>query len=58
MTPAGDQHAFIAHVRRDEKRQYLVTHLQGVARLAAEFAAKFNLAPQGELIGMLHDLGK
>jgi len=58
MTPVVSQHAFIAHVRSDKKRQYLVTHLQGVARLTAEFAAKFGLSSQGELIGLLHDLGK
>ncbi|EQD56441.1 CRISPR-associated helicase Cas3, partial [mine drainage metagenome] len=32
--------------------------LHGVARLAAGFAAKFGLSSQGELIGLLHDLGK
>lgn len=49
----------IAHVRaRDRSCQLLETHLHGVSRLAAEFATKFGLAPHGELIGLLHDLGK
>lgn len=58
MTKTDSQHDFIAHVRSDQKRQFLVEHLHGVARLAAEFAAKFNLSSQGELMGLLHDLGK
>ncbi len=49
----------VAHVRRDGKaRQSLESHLTGVSDLAFEFAAKLQLAPQGELIGLLHDLGK
>lgn len=50
---------YIAHVRPDSTcRQSLESHLRGVARLAAEFAAKFGLSTHGELIGLLHDLGK
>ncbi len=50
---------YIAHVRPDSAcRQSLESHLRGVALLAAEFAAKFGLATHGELIGLLHDLGK
>lgn len=50
---------YIAHFReRDGAHQSLETHLQGVAKLASEFAAKFSLGSQGELIGLLHDLGK
>ena len=50
---------YIAHFReRDGAHQSLETHLQGVAKLASEFAAKFSLKSQGELIGLLHDLGK
>lgn len=48
----------IAHVRADGKVQLLRAHLEGVGRLTAAFAAKFRLQTQGELIGLLHDLGK
>lgn len=50
--------AFIAHVRKDGSVQTLEAHLQGVSALASIFAAKLNLASQGELTGLLHDLGK
>lgn len=48
----------IAHVRADAQVQPLKTHLESVGHLAAQFAAKFGLAKHGELIGLLHDLGK
>lgn len=48
----------IAHVRSDAEVQLLKTHLESVGALAAVFAAKFGLAKHGELIGLLHDLGK
>jgi CRISPR-associated endonuclease/helicase Cas3 len=50
---------FIAHYRKsDERRQSLATHLCNVAMLANAFAGKVGLDKQGELIGLLHDLGK
>lgn len=45
--------AYIAH-----KNHTLEQHLIGVADKAKKFAAKINLDEQGELIGLLHDLGK
>lgn len=45
--------AYIAH-----KNQTLEQHLMGVARKTKNFASKLNLDEQGELIGLLHDLGK
>lgn len=48
----------IAHVRPDAEVQLLKTHLENVGGLAAIFATKFGLAKHGELIGLLHDLGK
>ena len=47
----------VAHVRGADI-QPLDEHLRGVARLSAKFAAKFQLAEYGELIGLVHDLGK
>lgn len=49
----------IAHRREsDGAWQALSEHLFGVAALAKSFASKLNLAEAGELIGLLHDLGK
>lgn len=50
---------FIAHRReKDCENQYLEEHLEGTAALAGKFAKKIDLEKQGELIGLLHDLGK
>ena len=49
----------IAHVRKsDGVIQLLPDHLKGVARLSSEFSGKIGLWKQGELVGLLHDLGK
>lgn len=50
---------FIAHARKaDGVTQPLEEHLGGVAAWAKLFASKINLGDQGELLGLLHDLGK
>ena len=50
---------FIAHVRTsDDKKQSVAQHLQEVALIAKQLAAKINVAEAGELIGLLHDFGK
>ena len=50
---------FAAHHRKlDDEWQSLAAHLLGVAQLASGFAAKLGLRDQGELLGLLHDLGK
>ncbi|MDP2811214.1 MAG: CRISPR-associated endonuclease Cas3'', partial [Rhodocyclaceae bacterium] len=49
---------FIAHVRGNGDRQALHDHLIGVGDKASSNAAKIGLAAQGELLGLLHDLGK
>jgi CRISPR-associated endonuclease/helicase Cas3 len=50
---------FIAHKREsDGKEQSLQDHLLGTAREAKRFASKIGLAEVGELLGLLHDLGK
>ena len=50
---------FIAHKREsDGKEQTVQEHLLGVAHYAREYAAKLGLADLGELLGLLHDLGK
>lgn len=50
---------YIAHLRKvDGATQSLENHLLGVAGTAKSLAAKIGLKDQGELIGLLHDLGK
>jgi CRISPR-associated endonuclease/helicase Cas3 len=49
----------LAHWRKsDETPQYLDVHLTNVGRLSRGFASKIQLDSCGELIGLLHDLGK
>lgn len=56
MTPVP---AFAAHYRDSDGRwQSLDKHLIGVATLAKVFAAKIGQGQVGELLGLLHDLGK
>ncbi|MGB5234264.1 MAG: CRISPR-associated helicase Cas3' [Candidatus Macondimonas sp.] len=55
----GPNISYVAHVRANTTEcQSLEAHLSGVSKQALEFAAKFELATHGELIGLLHDLGK
>ena len=50
---------FIAHLRKKDKEpQYLSDHLNEVSQLAGEFASKIGLKESGEILGLLHDLGK
>jgi CRISPR-associated endonuclease/helicase Cas3 len=49
----------VAHVRdRDKKIQSLEEHLNKVSKLAGEFAGKVGLKEVGEILGLLHDVGK
>ena len=50
---------FIAHLRKKDKEpQYLSDHLNEVSQLAGQFADKIGLKESGEILGLLHDLGK
>lgn len=50
---------YIAHCReKDGEIQTLVNHLQGVSKKTGEFTSKIGLKEQGELLGLLHDIGK
>jgi len=50
---------YIAHWRKtDGATQSLEKHLLEVAGLSRKFASKIGLTEQGELIGLVHDLGK
>ena len=48
---------YLAH-KQNEREQCVQEHLLGVAELTKQFATKVGLAHAGELIGLLHDLGK
>lgn len=59
MTLSPNQKQYIAHVRKsDGAKQSLLDHLTGTAELAKQFANKIGLPLSGELIGLVHDLGK
>ena len=50
---------FAAHHRAaDDKWQTVLSHLLGVAQFSMRFANKLKLGKLGELVGLLHDLGK
>lgn len=49
---------YLAHVRKEGEVQPLLVHLFEVSKLSKEFASKIGLGEYGELIGLLHDLGK
>ncbi len=49
----------IAHIRKqDGKVQYLWEHLQEASFFAGKFAQKIDFKEIGEVLGLLHDLGK
>ena len=51
--------SYIAHQRKsDGATQSLELHLLEVSKISKSLAAKVGLQDQGELIGLLHDLGK
>ncbi len=56
MSPSSG--AIAHHRASDGATQALSAHLQGVSLQASRFAGVIGLALQGELIGLLHDLGK
>ncbi|HAB94231.1 MAG TPA: CRISPR-associated helicase/endonuclease Cas3 [Lachnospiraceae bacterium] len=49
---------YIAHKREDGCEQTVKEHLEGTARLAKTFAKAFGAEEQGELVGVMHDIGK
>jgi CRISPR-associated endonuclease/helicase Cas3 len=52
----------VAHIRQtsndDLQEQSLIDHLLNVSKLTGELSRKIGLSQAGELIGLLHDLGK
>lgn len=54
-----DTPLYVAHQRKaDGAVQSLEAHLLGVSEIAKSLAAKIGMGQQGEVIGLLHDLGK
>jgi hypothetical protein len=49
---------FIAHRKKSGECQTLADHLLEVSELGGRFSAKIELGLPGQLIGLLHDLGK
>lgn len=49
---------YLAHRAEDGREQTVLEHLEGTARLCAQFAAAFGAQDQGHLAGMAHDIGK
>jgi len=59
MSERKMNYEFIAHVRKsDATEQSVAEHLSSVAKLSKSFAGKFDFGSAGELIGLVHDLGK
>lgn len=59
MKTIRESSSYIAHQRKSDRAiQSLEEHLLGVADIAKSLAAKIGLGLHGELIGLLHDLGK
>ena len=52
------KYKFVAHVSEDGREQSIVEHLQGTAIRCAEFAEAFDSKEQGNLVGLIHDIGK
>lgn len=56
---SGGLKNFIAHRRdKDGVEQNLRAHLEETSNLAGKFASKIGLSKCGELVGLLHDIGK
>lgn len=54
-----DNNNFVAHRReKDGEIHWLSQHLADVSKKTGEFAAKVGMKEQGEVIGLLHDIGK
>lgn len=50
---------YIAHRReKDGEIHWLSQHLEAVSMITGQLASKIKMKEQGELIGLLHDIGK
>lgn len=59
VTPTSMSMTYLAHLRSvGGAEQSICEHLLGVAEKSRAFAGKIGLSDQGELLGLLHDLGK
>lgn len=53
-----DDLLFFAHVAKDDRKQTVEDHLIGTAKRSEAFAADFEAAAFGRLVGRAHDIGK
>lgn len=59
VSSSESKRQFLAHYREvDQAEQDLWSHLQQTGKLSAAKAAKVGLEAAGELVGLVHDLGK
>lgn len=53
---------YISHIRKNKDNSFAIQsneeHLDGVAKLASNFANEFGMSEWGRIIGLLHDKGK
>lgn len=56
--PPMQHRPYLAHLNENGKSQPLIDHLNSVSCRAAHSAAKIAIAPPGQLVGLVHDLGK
>ena len=49
---------YIAHIRKDGKKQTVQEHLLETAKITEKFAQVFYAGEQGYLCGIMHDIGK
>jgi CRISPR-associated endonuclease Cas3-HD len=54
----SEKKSYLAHLGRFGEDQLLYRHLLQVAAISARLGAKIGLARAGELIGLMHDIGK
>ena len=47
-----------AHISEDNRKQTILEHVQGTAKLASEFAMDISLQKEAEYVGLMHDIGK
>lgn len=54
----GDYMEYLAHISEDKRKQSVLEHLEGTAKLALRFGNEFGAGDWAEVLGLMHDLGK
>jgi CRISPR-associated endonuclease/helicase Cas3 len=58
MPPPNPDAQFLSHFDESGRRQLLADYLHSVSRRSAHSARKIGIARAGQVLGLLHDLGK